>query len=728
MGSYKKSAAGIYVVGDDGHNFASEDVGETDPTDWTNADSGGNCWSTVAEEIGGHTKILQLMDKDGGNYCRMYQSFAAKTDGFVQFYLRVTSDLVATRFCLYESGPATTQIARIIIDNDKWYYTSGGADNDFGPAVGKNTWYHIAVVFNHSGGAKDMGDGEANLANNEYRLFINGTKYGDWPLENNADVGCITINSSSGHTLYTSYWDAFGYSWDGTYSWDDNLTLASVISLSNSNVLKCEITQEIFNFPTAEVILDESETIGQGQLFQVTDNYSVDNQTSSDIIFEGQVIVKMNNYPFEMICESRASEAGNFNKPGIKCTGTHSGDSDDVLESIRSDLCDYIIKGLHDSGSAMGDRVYSGDKDIFAAWRNLALFEGKIWFYKTPIAGASIDIDFTSGDDDTGVSITQASNIWDFKAGRARQYFNQVNVQGEIESTMGTADDLPSQGLYGIIPYTHRDASLTTALAATAATNILAILDNDPLLVQFKYQDATIGFVQPGQYITLSYDLDGVTEVASQTFIVNKIVYNSVSGVGEIWASSEITYSYKMLNYASRQLPMENSELIQQNAGNVGTNTTDIADIVAALGIGIGNKRWVTCTHRGSDNPSRETIGATTFKDAGASDYRSSFHIPIPLVIGAYNLVATQIRFAIQDADANDYLDHFNLVGAEDEAAANTIEGDATNRTAAGIYTTDIADVTIGGVFESIHIYYDVVATTAGQFDISWVQLEYYYT
>ena len=565
---YKRSKAGIFPAT---YNFEDEDDGETDPTGWTNND-GASCTTDIYSEWKTHRKIIRMRDGNLAASCELYQDFSGgtETNGIIEFW---TGGIQSEAWCEYQLKNSTTGnvVCRVMnlapTQFVKAYHTAAWNELVNFTSSDQYQWHHIAIVFNNTGGIVDNGDTGGNLAAGKFRVYVDDIEYGDWNLENGENVDRFLIQSDSGHGN-TAKWlltDAIDYSWTGGYSWNRNQSLDAIYTVSNSNVIKCEITEEIFNFPTAEVILEESEIIGHGQLFQVTDNYSVDNQTSSDIIFEGQVIVKMNNYPFEMMCESRASEAGNFQKPGLKCTGTHSGDSDDVLESIRDDLCDYIIKGLHDAGSAMGDRVYAGDKDIFAAWRNLAMFEGKIWFYKTPAAG-TIDIDFTSGDDPASnlTTFTQASNIWDFKAGRARQYFNQVNVQGEIGSTMGTANDTDAQALYGIIPFTHRDASLTTALAATAATNILDVLDNDPLLIQFKYQDATLGFIQPGQYITLAYDLDGVTEVESQTFIVNKIVYNSVSGVGEIWASSEITYNYKMLNYASRQLPMENSELIQQ--------------------------------------------------------------------------------------------------------------------------------------------------------------------
>jgi hypothetical protein len=520
-----------------------------------------------------------------------------------------------------------------------------------------------------------------------------------------------------------SYVDAIDFSWEDGYSFGRCADLAAFASVAASNVLKCEITHEIMNFPTAQVILEESELIGQGSTFQVTDMYSVDNQSSSDIIFEGQVIAKGDNYPFEMIVWNKASEAGNFQYPGLKCSGTHSGDSDDVLESLRSDFCDYIIKGDHDAGTAMGDRVYAGDKDLFAAWRNLCLFEGKIFFYKTPIADTSIDIDFTSGDDDTGVSFTQASNIWGFKGGHARQYYNQVNVQGEVGSTMGTADDTTAQGLYGVIPFNHRDASLTTALASTAATNILAVLDNDPLLVEFYYQDANVGFIQPGQYITLSYNLDGVTAVASGTFIVSKIVYDAVSGVGHIWASSELMYNYTILNYASRQLPMENSELIQQNSGNISTNTTDIE---AYLAIGSGNAQWKACICEGAVDMSCY-INYSEIRNVGATNMNIVYKFPLPVIIGDKNLVINTINLEIDDADAGDYVDDVIILAREDYNTQDTAYSDGTNRTAAGSYSYDLNEITIGGTYESFVVYVKCQNTNASDLDITNVRIEYWY-
>jgi len=561
MASLGFVSPGIFV-GD--WNFKDESNGTTDPTGWNDDGTGIH---TIQASYKGHKKVWKFHDPGLSRYYGYRTLTSSQSYGTVECY--VLGNDVTSGFALRlqsDSDPDDDMEAGISFENDKWYYGSGAADawtEIVGPTPSDDTWHHISIRWRATGAGAYQG-----LSEGDYKVYIDGVEYGDYSLTTDTAITHVFFRTDQADTI-DAYVDAIGFADfasdpPGTYSIGDNLTF-EVLSINASNALKCEITHEIMNYPIAHVVLEESEEILQGHYFQVTDTYSVDGASASNIIFEGQVSMKMDNYPFATIWENRAVEAGNFDKPGLKCTGTHSGDSDDVMESIRSDLCDYIVKGTHSAGTAMGDRTYAGDKDVFAAWRNLALFQGWIWYYKEPVSGTSIKLDFNAGDTNTGVSFTQASNIWDFKAGRARQYYTKVIVQGETGSTAGTAQSSTAiTSIYGINPFTHRDATLTTALASTAATNILAVLDNDPLLIQFKYQDSSVGFIQPGQYITLSYNLDGVTEVSSQTFIVNKIVYDCISGVGEIWASSELMYNYTILNYASRQLPMENSELIQQ--------------------------------------------------------------------------------------------------------------------------------------------------------------------
>ncbi|MFX1380755.1 MAG: hypothetical protein ACFFA4_16860, partial [Promethearchaeota archaeon] len=82
--------------------------------------------------------------------------------------------------------------------------------------------------------------------------------------------------------------------------------------------------------------------------------------------------------------------------------------------------------------------------------------------------------------------------------------------------------------------------------------------------------------------------------------------------------------------------------------------------------------------------------------------------------------------------DAGDYLDRIRLIGwsaYDTNATIADFDHDTLNGTGTGEFTHDVSpDATVGGTYERVLIYLNVVATNAYDFDISYVQVEYYYT
>lgn len=372
--------------------------------------------------------------------------------------------------------------------------------------------------------------------------------------------------------------DAIDFSWAGDYSYNRNLSLEALSALSASSIIQCEITHEIFKVPFAKLVLDESLDLASGNLFQVTDNYSVDGATASNIIFEGMITSRSTTYPYELTVTNRAFEIS-----GLFPSGDQTNDSDGILNAIVGADNDYVVAGDLTDGADMGTLTYGGDKDQAAVFRNLAFFEGWIYYFKEAVENTSIKIDFNPGTTDTGITLDETDNIWDVKVGRAGRAYTKVVVNGSSGCTGSATASDEDIAIFGTNVFYHRDSSLNTnALCGTAATNILAILNKDPILLHFKYQDASIGFMQPGQTFTFEYDLDGVDEVLSQSFLINKIIYDALSGVGEIWASSSVTYDYKTLNWISQQLPQENSALLASLTSIETYTEWDDADPAAA--------------------------------------------------------------------------------------------------------------------------------------------------
>ena len=157
---------------------------------------------------------------------------------------------------------------------------------------------------------------------------------------------------------------------------------------------------------------------------------------------------------------------------------------------------------------------------------------------------------------------------------------------------------------------------------------------------------------------------------------------------------------------------------------NAGVST---ATVEAYLGIGIANKRWVTLTADGEGFPGDSSF-VTNYANVGADDSKFSFTLSLPYVIGAKNLVVTQYRYGISAADANDYVTRTRMFGWSDFETSATLHTNATDKKTEALITENMADTTIGGVYERVMVYIETVSTDAAQIALSFCQVEYYYT
>ena len=122
------------------------------------------------------------------------------------------------------------------------------------------------------------------------------------------------------------------------------------------------------------------------------------------------------------------------------------------------------------------------------------------------------------------------------------------------------------------------------------------------------------------------------------------------------------------------------------------------------------------------------------YTNLGTTNYSMVFGIPLPTQIElggvTKNLILTQSRVGIVDADANDKMTNVRYYGwttADPPALSAALVNDATARTAPGTYTYNHADVTVGGVYRRIVLYCVIDCTSAAEFDIGYADVEYYY-
>ena len=175
---------------------------------------------------------------------------------------------------------------------------------------------------------------------------------------------------------------------------------------------------------------------------------------------------------------------------------------------------------------------------------------------------------------------------------------------------------------------------------------------------------------------------------------------------------------------------MSISDLIKRNKALAEVNSQLVQQILsevnAFLAIGIANKRFIPCILEGAFVMTDIKI-SNSYRNAGSGDAVFVFGVPLPVIINTKNLTITQIKIGLDDADATDYVDITRIFGWSDHTTVVTASTNNSDLNAIGEFIFDIADITVGGVYERINVQLNCVNATAQELDISYVQVEYYY-
>ena len=219
------------------YGFENDDIG-SDPKGWVIDKE--NPIAEVISELDGHKKVLRLYDtvSASGSSTRVYENFTKKDYGTVEVWMQqddlgvlndrgqITgmaangSTIFGVR--MYGGGPATWKV----IDNGIVVDISGA------PTPSTNTWYHIRIDFEHTTG------GYQGLGQNEYYVYIDGSRYGPYLLETSLSLEELHLHSYSWGAGYNVYFDAVGYSWDPGYNISDNLNEGLLLDFKSKNLLE----------------------------------------------------------------------------------------------------------------------------------------------------------------------------------------------------------------------------------------------------------------------------------------------------------------------------------------------------------------------------------------------------------------------------------------------------------------------------------------------------------
>jgi hypothetical protein len=155
--------------------------------------------------------------------------------------------------------------------------------------------------------------------------------------------------------------------------------------------------------------------------------------------------------------------------------------------------------------------------------------------------------------------------------------------------------------------------------------------------------------------------------------------------------------------------------------------STQIADL---LMFGSANAAYVPLSYNGSNVAARYTNSLGVFLNTGASDLSLDFSLPLPCTKGTLKLYLKNLKYGVQDADADDFINTVYIYGHNGNSSTQ-LDIDNTNTIAA-------ADVTFAGAvmpasaidvsgYQSVTVYIVCSNTDAYDLDIANVRMECYY-
>jgi hypothetical protein len=147
-------------------------------------------------------------------------------------------------------------------------------------------------------------------------------------------------------------------------------------------------------------------------------------------------------------------------------------------------------------------------------------------------------------------------------------------------------------------------------------------------------------------------------------------------------------------------------------------------------GSGSSNSYWMPCIHEGTDQPGKVLFAGWRLSNVDSTDLFTFYKLPLPTNKGGLKLYVESMKVSVFDADANDYVNVFEVYGNDSQSggatAATLINQEATNRTAAGEYETTFT-ATDCSSYVNVMAGLGLVCTTAAEVDIVDVSLKVYY-
>ncbi len=175
----------------------------------------------VVNKFEGHEKVLRGYDYGTGYLDLRHTLTTSQSYGTVEFWYAIDSisNDAGSQVHLRDSSD---DIIGAIKTNETSFCYYGSDDNWHvidGITVSADTWYHIRFDLELTSG------NYMSLDQNKYRITIDGMDYGNFTCNSTNNLDDIHLTGSDDNIYeddYYMYFDAFGFSWDTSYTLSDN--------------------------------------------------------------------------------------------------------------------------------------------------------------------------------------------------------------------------------------------------------------------------------------------------------------------------------------------------------------------------------------------------------------------------------------------------------------------------------------------------------------------------
>ncbi|MFX0030425.1 MAG: esterase/lipase family protein, partial [Candidatus Hermodarchaeota archaeon] len=233
---------------------------------------GSNCDVSVKEsyeDVGGnlHTKVVQLQDESTSSNAKIYQNIGERESGSVEFWF-ATDELYGgtTYFIIKDSNSGESQI-KLKADTYKLWYWDDSQNYWEAGIIGypgnlylyENLWYHLRITFECSN------NGFEGLGPDTYNVYFDGDPnpfIHDIPFKGGGvDIlDTLELHTSDDFAYYSSWFDAFGYSWDPYYEIGDNLNGIHKWEINNGGGCSTKVIDNIGGHRKVLELSDDSSS------------------------------------------------------------------------------------------------------------------------------------------------------------------------------------------------------------------------------------------------------------------------------------------------------------------------------------------------------------------------------------------------------------------------------------------------------------------------------------